>query len=361
MNILHLEYAGGIGGIEKMSLDIATNDKKNKNYFLFARDGGIIYDEMNEKGCFVESLNLSNKAVFKLLFEIRKNIKKNDIDIVVIHHPAPLIWFAMLLLLSKKQKFSTIVYVHNTYEEIIKRKKCYKYIYNYLLYKVNHIIAISHFVKNSIINATRVNDDKVTVIYNGISLLRKKESTTHEDKVNLIFVGRLIEEKGVQVLLESLSLLKNKSEFYLQIVGNGTYEQELHKLTKEYGLEDCVKFLGSRRDIENLLNDSDVFIHPAIWNEGFGITIVEAMSLGLLCIGTNKGAIPEIIKNDKNGYLVEPNNPQELARILERLSVNIDSVEIRSLREQALKDSQKYTITNLIKNLTYTYKKIISK
>ena len=61
------------------------------------------------------------------------------------------------------------------------------------------------------------------------------------------------------------------------------------------------------------MSNADIFIHPAIWEEGFGITIIEAMARGKLCIASKRGAIPEIISDGVNGLLVESANAKQLA------------------------------------------------
>ena len=98
-------------------------------------------------------------------------------------------------------------------------------------------------------------------------------------------------------------MLKEK-DFEFQIIGDGPYKTKLESLVKEQHLENKVVFLGTRYDVSQLLEKADIFVHVPIIEEGFGITIVEAMASGKLCICSNSGAISEIIENDGNGFLV---------------------------------------------------------
>ena len=122
----------------------------------------------------------------------------------------------------------------------------------------------------------------------------------------MIYVGRLEKVKGVQNILKGLE--KADKKFHLSIVGDGEYTNELKRLSHKLLLDDNVDFLGRRDDIPELLSKADVFVHLPEWEEGFGIAVVEAMASGLICICGNVGALPEIIEDGVNGYLVEKSN-----------------------------------------------------
>ena len=66
-----------------------------------------------------------------------------------------------------------------------------------------------------------------------------------------------------------------------------------------------MQFLGRRTDVPQLLQQADLFVHPAVWEEGFGITLIEAMASGVPCLAFPKGAIPEIIGPEIDGFLTE--------------------------------------------------------
>lgn len=146
------------------------------------------------------------------------------------------------------------------------------------------------------------------------------------DRVQLICVTRLIERKGVQVLLRAIKQLDDS--VYLTIIGEGNYRVELEALARQLDIESKVQFYGycPREELVEFYNISDIFVLPSM-AESFGMVFVEAMSCGLPVIGARVGGVPDIIKED-NGILVEPDSAEDLAMAIHTL------VSQPELREQ---------------------------
>lgn len=360
MNILHLQYAGKTGGIEKLSKDIGLASKDDKNIFMFVHEGGVLCEEMKTAGLNVQEYSFDNRNILGLYRAINEMVDNYKIDAIVIHHPAPLIWIACLLYAKKKNRAKLIVYVHNCYAEITKFHWLRRSIYDLLLKKSDHIIAISKFVKSTVLESTKISDEKITVAYNGVDTKSYsiETKTSHDLPIKLIYVGRLIPEKGVQVLIEALSLLENKEDYVLDIVGDGYYKKELESMIDRLGLKSNVRLLGNQRDIPQRLHNADIFIHPAIWEEGFGITIVEAMSAGLVCIAFKKGAIPEIIDTDINGFIVEEDTPEALAAKIQELKEMFNTSKYGLIQKEAIIKSKKFTIEKLVERLHQIYENL---
>ncbi len=152
---------------------------------------------------------------------------------------------------------------------------------------------------------------------------RKSQPT---DRVQLICVTRLIERKGVQVLLHAMQELDDS--VFLTIVGEGNYKVELQLLAGRLKVDSKVRFHGycPREDLVQLYNISDIFVLPSM-AESFGMVFVEAMSCGLPVVGARVGGVPDIIKAE-NGILVKPDSVAELAAAISTL------VKEPELREQ---------------------------
>lgn len=359
MNILHLQYAGKTGGIEKLSKDIGLASKDDNNIFMFVHEGGVLCEEMKAAGLNVQEHSFENRNILGLYKTINKMVEKYKIDVIIIHHPAPLIWMSCLLYANKKKRAKLIVYVHNSYAEIVKFNILRKGIYNYLLEKSDYIIAISKFVKSTVLENTKISNEKISVIYNGVNVSSYKTTESpHELPIKLIYVGRLIPEKGVQVLIKAMALLENKKDYILDIVGDGYYKKELESLVQKLDLHSNVKFLGNQRDIPQRLQSADIFVHPAIWEEGFGITIVEAMSSGLVCIAFDKGAISEIIDNNINGFIVSEDTAESLALKIKEVKEIFNKEKGRLIREQAIVKSKEFTIEKLVDQLHNLYENL---
>lgn len=156
------------------------------------------------------------------------------------------------------------------------------------------------------------NHPNVVVIKNIIGCPQIISDMEKDDKLRLLFLGRLGKRKGfydlIEVLHEHHAEFENKIEVLFG--GDGEIEQ-ICSLVKEYQLDNIAKYQGwvDSEKRSYLLNLCDVYILPS-YNEGLPISVLEAMSYSLPVISTNVGGIPEIVKNKENGFLIEPGDKQ---------------------------------------------------
>jgi glycosyltransferase involved in cell wall biosynthesis len=129
-------------------------------------------------------------------------------------------------------------------------------------------------------------------------------------------VGRLEEQKGHVYLLEALAQVQSEMpEATLVLVGDGRLRQNLEGRARELGLADRVRFLGTRRDLPLIYRALDLFVQPSLW-EGLPLALLQAMGAGLPVLATRVSGVREVIADGINGRLVEPGDPQALARVL---------------------------------------------
>jgi glycosyltransferase involved in cell wall biosynthesis len=133
----------------------------------------------------------------------------------------------------------------------------------------------------------------------------------------LTFVGRLIKTKGIEYLIDAISLLKNDN-YVVLIVGDGPDYGSLNNLVKRKKLQEKVIFTGFRRDIPEILSITDIFVLPSL-SEGLPIALLEAMAGGCACVVTDIG-LP--IKDRETGLVVPPANPEILADRIDGLLTN---------------------------------------
>tara|TARA_Y100000589_G_scaffold71273_1_gene63711 strand:+ start:12899 stop:14023 length:1125 start_codon:yes stop_codon:yes gene_type:complete len=142
-----------------------------------------------------------------------------------------------------------------------------------------------------------------------------KKYFSNDKNLHLGMVARLEKHKDQSTLIKAIpEILKYDLKVRVSIIGDGSRRQFLEKLVKNLGVESMVNFLGSRRDIPELLSELDVFVFSAKVDEGFGIALAEAMVSGVPILASNVGACTEILCNGKYGYLFEESNPKDLAR-----------------------------------------------
>jgi glycosyltransferase involved in cell wall biosynthesis len=147
----------------------------------------------------------------------------------------------------------------------------------------------------------------------------------------ILFVGRLIDVKGADVLLRAVSTIDNNRRIGLWIVGDGPDRPALEQTADRLGIKDRVKFWGQMGydKLPDLYAAADVFVLPSrkipgIGEEGQGTVILEAMAAGCCVIGSDSGGIGTLIEHDKTGVLVPPDDPQMLAKAIERLMTDPD-------------------------------------
>lgn len=363
MNILHLQLSGGIGGISVLSRDIAEISKEN-NIFYFLFEGGVIAEQLKELGSEVIVKNYTAKETLKASKELVEFCKQNNVDVVICHTGSPVTRFAHIYCQKHYKKAKYLLYLHaNAHDGIYPNKL--KRLLNHKITVAAHkasdkSVAISKSVKDSYVEVYGLNPHKCCVIYNGIKPDKFYSTRTEKqnDCFNIIFVGRLFESKGVHILIEALSKLPKDINISVKIVGkdqNG-YGKMCQEKAKEYGIDNFVKFTGPRLDVPDLLAQSDLFVHPALCKEGFGIALVEAMAAYVPCVAFNRGAIPEIIDNNVNGYIVDKVNASSLANGILKAYKQFNTDAYRNLRQEARKKAETFTINNLVENLENLYR-----
>nr|WP_297705754.1 glycosyltransferase family 4 protein [uncultured Butyrivibrio sp.] len=345
---------GGTGGIESLARDYA-NLSTNNNYFVFFWGGGVNAEKIKASGHNVIELGVGRKEFFKTYTKLKKLVDEYGIEAIVTHHAAPMFYVYMMLLKNRSKDLRTLIYAHGNLTDMLRaeRKGVFfrKQIFAFAYKRCTKLIAISNSVKNSIGNYG-FNTDKIQVIYNGVDCKKFYNSNDNTgDTVKIIYVGRLIKQKGVDMLLDALKQIDNKCEFECDIVGDGPERKNLEKQLNDLNMRNHISFRGTRSDVPELLKKADLFIHPARWEEGFGISIVEAMAAGVVPIAFLKGAIPEIISDGVDGFIVQGCNADELAVALEKAVVGFRQGELQRFAEAAKEKASKFQLEDYVELL----------
>jgi alpha-maltose-1-phosphate synthase len=226
--------------------------------------------------------------------------------------------------------------------EVIPYSKIRKYNHEH----AKHFVAISEKAKDTLV-LEGVAPDRISVVPAGLDCekfkpLERNEQLAKklgisEDSIKILFVGRLVFEKGIFDLLKAFSqLLRKKLNVELIIVGSGTPKMQIQirQLVENLKIGTKVKFLGNiaYSQMPKIHNLTDVFCLPSIpiknWAEQFGYSIVEAMACGKAVVSTSSGSISEVVKDRLTGLLVKPNSPLELELALEELVIDAKEREV---------------------------------
>jgi len=187
--------------------------------------------------------------------------------------------------------------------------------------KINiHYIAISEQIKKHWVEKG-LNSKKIDVIYNVYQSSDEDAlpdndipSISEYDGCKIIFVGRLIDCKGIPFLLKSFEqIINNNINAKLFLVGDGEEENKLKEYISELNIKQHVVFLGYRSNPQAFIRKADLLVLPSS-KEGFGRVLLEAMDVGTPVIGTRIGGMPEIIEHGVNGLLVNYGDVDNLKR-----------------------------------------------
>ncbi|MEO0078466.1 MAG: glycosyltransferase family 4 protein [candidate division WOR-3 bacterium] len=147
----------------------------------------------------------------------------------------------------------------------------------------------------------------------------------------LLFVGRLVERKGVPYLVKATKILSRDLPVHLNIVGTGPDEDALRRLVAECGIESLVTFHGfvSSADLAQLYQNCDVFVLPAVFDakgdtEGLGVVLIDAMSHRRPVVASGVGGIVDLVIDEKTGLSVPPADEQALAAAIRRVLTDHD-------------------------------------
>ena len=168
---------------------------------------------------------------------------------------------------------------------------------------------------------------KVQRVYNGLDLKNLLYKKPENRESLIITVGRLVEKKGINVLVDACKILSQRGcTFHCRIIGQGEFETKIRSQINDNGLEQTVELVGvlPRSEVVQNFYDAQVFVLPAIIGQdgnrdGLPTSILESMALGTPCISTDVTGIPEVVKQNETGLVVPQNDPVSLANALEKL------------------------------------------
>lgn len=371
MKILQVNklYSPHIGGIERVIQDISEglSDRYDINVLVCQPKGKTADDVIN--GVSVRRSGsigtyFSMPVSLPFLFHFKKMSK--TADIVHVHLPFPLGDLACLL---SGYKGKVVISWHS---DIVKQKKLltlYKPVMNAFLRRADCIFVATegHITGSAYLKPY---SEKCRIVPYGIDtdIYEKAEKYPFltdklSDKKNkkLMFTGRLVYYKGIDVLIRAL---KHTSDCELFIAGDGVLHDELVKEVKNRGIEDRVHFMGvlSDADLKAAFSDCDLFILPSVENsEAFGIVQMEAMTYGKPVINTSlPTGVPYVSPDGVSGITVPPRDENALAEAINRL-VHDDELRCRYGRNAYDLVREKYDMNRVMEKISDIYEELAGK
>lgn len=366
-----------IGGISRVVYDLARNlgECDNEVHVITCWDAGTqefeidnkvtvhrvhVYD--NTSNSFVEWVMQLNFAMLEYAINL---VGHNKFDIIHAHD-----WLVAYAARVLKISFSIplITTIHATeygrnsglHTDM---QKNISNIEKWLMNESDHLIVNSKYMKDQIIAIFNINADKISIISNGVDLGKfdnvhadenfRKNYAAPGEKI-VLFVGRLVNEKGVQILIDSIpKIISNYNDVKFIIAGKGPYLNNLIEQSKKLNVLDRIYFTGfvSEEVLLKLYKCSDMAVFPSTY-EPFGIVALEGMVAGIPVVVSDTGGLDEIVNHKENGMKFYSGNSNSLADCIiellkeEGLSEKLSNVAMQNIyRHYNWKD-----ITQLILN-----------
>ena len=350
-NILLVHSSNDLYGASKIFLQLIdlflTNgfnvyvvlpEKGKLDDFLNKKDIKVSYHELGVlRKKYLNPSGLINRLVIniKAIKFLSNYIKNYSIDLVYTNTSTVLSGG----IAAKKNGIPSLFHVH----EIPTGNWLYEIFSGKIINRISSkVLTVSNSVKSHWLK--NINEHKIERVYNGIEY-KKMDSIIKLEKDQGDFVitsvARLIPYKGHMYLIEIADqLIKKSSKFKFLIVGDTlssyvSYEKSVKQRVKELGLENNIKFLGFREDISNILNHSNLFVHPAIAPDPLPTVLFESLYNDLPTAATNLGGAIEILDNGNNGLLFPYNNSKKAANLIYKYSTNF------KLQNKHLENSKK--------------------
>ena len=277
----------------------------------------------------------NNISLIKNYLKLNQN--NNEKKLIEIHNRPYLLKY----LLRKNNNNPIILYYHNDPTKmkgsiLINERED-------ILKNVSGLVFVSNFLKEKFLEGINTNSSKLFVIPNSLDI--NKNVSLVKKRKRMLFVGRLVNEKGVQIYVNAIKKIAIKfPDWEFLLIGNSgkrkkffrknKFEDQIIKQFKDIGSN--TKHLGfiSNKEVLNIMEDSLILVIPSLWEEPFGLTAIEGLSNKMLVIANNVGGLKDIISN--RGILINNINEEILTKKLTELLV--DPKKISNIQNKCLEN-----------------------
>ncbi len=267
---------------------------------------------------------------------------------------------ALYIFLLKRLNQKIVLHLHGTG---IRKNSENSSVKNWLYKKVfdnTRVICLSRRLIN---DYSHIYSGNSYIVPNGIAPTSVPFSYDRKEVPHILYLSNFVRAKGSLVLLKALNILKRDGYgFKARLIG-APFDLKIEDVKKEvevHGLTDRVEVTGPAYGKEKLneFSNADIFVFPPYENEAFGLVNLEAMQCGLPVVGTNLGGIPDIVQDQKTGFIVEPRDAKALA---DKLKILIDNPDVRTKMGECgyARFINHYTIDHFEENLTNSLVKIL--
>lgn len=363
MNVLFLTTHLNRGGITSYLTTLCKGLKGRNVGVHIGSAGGDTNGEFLSCGTQVLELNIRTKSeldprIYLALFILRKYVREQKIDLI---HSQTRITQVIGTLLSNLTGCPHVTTCHGFFKTRLSRRlfPCWG----------DTVIAISPAVKEHLHNDFKVPEENIalvpsgvdTAIYAPVGIEQKRRmrlcyNLKEEPVIGII--ARLSDVKGHDILIKALDIVRRQMPgVKLLIAGEGKTEAVLKSLVRTLNLETTVFFYPLNHNPSEVLAVLDLFVMPSR-QEGLGLSIMEAQAMGVAVVASRVGGIPSLIEDGRTGFLVEPEDPEALAKVILGALSNPD--RLRKIEGTALEFVRNnYSVATMVEKTLQVYTKAI--
>ncbi len=350
-NVLHISRTMGQGGAEKIVEQLCCDIKNHK--FIVASTGGYRINNLKKHHTAHYTIpDIASKnpfTMFKTIIILKSIIKKERIGIIHSHHRMAA--FYAQLLKMQHPKLRLIYTAHNVYTD---KKKL-----SHFSFRDTKIIACGKSVEKNLTDFYQLPSNQIALITNSVKKPELHETNLLPPKpkgqVYLASISRITNDKGIDIFIQALSLIKqnNSLNFHAFIIGDGEQRHELENQTKRLGLSNHITFLGFQQDALSIITPIDILISPSR-REGLPLTLIELLAIGKPVIVSDIDNHKEIITDKRNGLLFKSEDTESLAAQIIRLATGL---KLQSKIRQNAKSTYDHTYNyiNFLKKYNSLY------
>lgn len=316
---------GGVATYAKQLEDTLVEKGHNVYILTYKQDVKTEPNVFMAKGINIPLLR-GISFIVSSYFLLNRIVEEYDIDIIHANYLLP----PGLVSILNKSPAKKVITVHGSDINILPNNKIIKPILKYVLKKSDALYFVGENLKQKAIelNVTDV-EKKAVITPNTVNtnkfkpLNEEKKLLTNYSQPIIVFIGNLVEQKGLKYLLEAKKL--SKTEYSLLIYGDGPEKDFIEKYIESNDLKNTY-LMGKTTIPEKIIPESDIMVLPSV-SEGASIVALESMSCAKPLIATDTGNISTIITNNENGVIVPPKNPQLLQEAIDKLVLNEEKRE----------------------------------
>jgi len=359
MNVLQVIPELNVGGVETGTVDFAKYLVQHGHKAVVVSNGGKLVSGLETLGARHYCLPVHKKslwAIIRTIGALRKIIQDEKIDIVHARSRVPA-WISYFA--CRKTKAAFITTCHGYYKSRI---------FSQVMGWSKLVIVPSKVIGRHMIDDFNVLPRSIRRIPRSVDLEKftvQKKPVQGKSSCTITIVGRITPLKGHTYFLKAMAkVIRTVPYAKIWVVGDApikkaAYKKELELLARRLGIESHVEFLGNRRDIPQILAQTDVLVLSTVTQEAFGRVILEAQAAGVPVVATKVGGVIDIIDEGETGLLVFPKDTDGMAQAVIRL-VNDRVLADRLVAQAKVKLEGNFTLEHMASSIIKVYEELLN-